>query len=134
MPFGTIVDSNVLLDLFTDDPWSDWSAARLAAAFDAGPVVINPLIYAEISVGFDRIEDLDDVLPIRIEREDLPWDAAFLAARCFLRYRRDGGARRSPLPDFYIAAHAATTGRTLLTRDPPRYLRLLPSLTVISPG
>lgn len=135
MSFGTIVDSNVLLDVFTDDEfWGDWSSVHLASAFDAGPVLINPLIYAELSVGFDRIEDLDDALPDRIEREDLPWDAAFLAARCFLQYRRDGGARRSPLPDFYIAAHAATTGRAFLTRDRPSHLDLLPSLRVISPA
>lgn len=135
MSFGTIVDSNVLLDLFTNDKlWADWSASNLAIALDAGPVLINPLIYAELSVGFDRIEDLDDALPERIEREDLPWDAAFLAARCFLQYRRLGGTRNSPLPDFYIAAHAATTGRALLTRDRPRHLDLLPSLRVISPS
>ena len=135
MSFGTIVDSNVLLDLFTDDQlWGDWSAAHLAGAFDAGPVLINPLIYAELSVGFDRIEDLDDALPDRIEREDLPWDAAFLAGRCFLQYRGCRGTRRSPLPDFYIAAHAATTGRALLTRDPPRHVELLPALRVIAPS
>lgn len=134
MSFGTIVDSNVLLDVFTDDTsWGDWSAVHLASAFDAGPVLINPLIYAEVSLGFARIEDLDDALPDRIEREDLPWEAAFLAARCFLQYRRDGGTRRSPLPDFSIAAPAATTGRALLTRDRPRHLDVLPSLTVVSP-
>ena len=134
MALGTLVDSNVLLDVFTDDPrWGRWSAAHLADAFDAGPVAINPLIFAELSIGFDRIEDLDTALPGSIEREDLPWEAAFLAGRCFLQYRRHGGARRSPLPDFYIAAHAATSGRALLTRDRPRYLHLLPTLDVISP-
>lgn len=134
MSTGTLVDTNVLLDVFTEDPrWGDWSAKNLAAALDAGPVVINPLIFAELSVGFERVEDLDDALPRQIERESLPWDAAFLAGRCFLRYRRAGGLRRSPLPDFYIAAHAATTGRALLTRDRPRHLELLPSLEVISP-
>jgi predicted nucleic acid-binding protein len=134
MPHGTIVDSNVLLDLFTDDPvWAAWSASRLAEAFDAGPVLINPLVYAELSVGFARIEDLDDALPDRIHREDLPWDAAFLAGRCFLQYRRNGGARTSPLPDFFIAAHAAISGRSLLTRDRPRYVDQLPTLTVIAP-
>lgn len=134
MTFGTIVDSNVLLDLFTDDAqWGDWSAEHLADAFDLGPVIINPLIYAELSVGFDRIEDLEAALPEQIEREDLPWDAAFLAGRCFVEYRRRGGARRSPLPDFYIASHAASTGRALLTRDHPRHLDVLPSLTVIAP-
>lgn len=135
MAIGTVVDSNVLLDVFTDDPrWADWSAEHLARAFDAGPVVINPLVFAEVSVGFEAIEDLDDALPDRIDREDLPWEAAFLAGRCFLQYRRRGGARRSPLPDFYIAAHAAITGRRLLTRDRPGHLDLFPTLDVISPG
>ncbi len=135
MAFGTIVDSNVLLDLFTDDQsWSDWSAGHLASAFDQGPVIINPLIYAELSVGFGRIEDLEEALPDRIEREALPWDAAFLAGRCFLQYRRRGGSRRSPLPDFYIAAHAISTGRVLLTRDRRRHLELLPTLRVIAPS
>lgn len=128
------MDSNVLLDVLTDDAaWADWSAAQLARAFDVGPVVINPLVYAELSVGFPRIEDLDEALPALLDREDLPWEAAFLAGRCFLQYRRGGGARHSPLPDFYIAAHAAVTGRALLTRDRPRYLDVLPTLTVISP-
>ena len=134
MAFGTLVDSSVLLDLFTDDPlWAQWSADHLARAFDAGPVAINPLIFAELSLGFERIEDLEEALPGRIEREDLPWEAAFLAGRCFLQYRRRGGTRRSPLPDLYIAAHAATTGRALLTRDRPCHLDLLPTLEVISP-
>lgn len=135
MSLGTIVDSNVLLDVFTDDErWGDWSATHLARAFDEGSVIINPVIYAELSVGFDRIEDLDAALPKRVEREDLPWEAAFLAGRCFLAYRRGGGARRSPLPDFYVAAHAAITGRALLTRDRPRHTQLLPGLRVIAPG
>lgn len=134
MPHGTLVDSNVLLDILTDDPqWAAWSAEHLAAAFDAGPVVINPLIYAELSVGFERIEDLDDALPDRVEREDLPWDAAFLAGRCFLRYRRGGGTKQAPLPDFSIAAHAAVTDRALPTRDRPRHTDLLPRLRVIAP-
>jgi predicted nucleic acid-binding protein len=84
-------------------------------------------------VGFDRIEDLEEALPDRIEREDLPWEAAFLAGRCFLQDRRRGGTRRAPLPDFYIAAHAATTGRVLLTRGRPRHLDFLPMLKVIAP-
>lgn len=135
MSLGTIVDSNVLLDLFTDDQrWGEWSATHLAQAFDEGPVLINSLIYAELSVGFERIEVLDDALPERIDREDLPWEAAFLAGRCFAKYRRLGGVRRAPLPDFYIAAHAAVTGRTLLTRDRPRYRELLPSLRLITPA
>jgi predicted nucleic acid-binding protein len=131
---GVLVDSNVLLDLFTDDPvWAPWSEARLAAAFDAGQVVINPIVYAEISIAFARIETLEATLPEQLGREDLPWEAAFLAGKCFVDYRRRGGARRSPLPDFYIGAHAATTGRALLTRDANRYRTLLPTLTLISP-
>lgn len=131
---GVLVDSNVLLDLFTDDAaWAAWSEARLAEAFDAGQVVINPIVYAEISVAFERIETLEDALPEQLGREDLPWDAAFLAAKCFVDYRRRGGTKRSPLPDFYIGAHAAVTGRTLLTRDASRYRTQLPTLALISP-
>jgi predicted nucleic acid-binding protein len=131
---GVLVDSNVLLDLFTDDPvWGSWSEARLAEAFDAGQVVIDPIVYAEISVAFERIETLDSVLPDQVGREALPWEAAFLAGKCFLEYRRRGGAKRSPLPDFYIGAHAAVTGRTLLTRDASRYATLLPGLRLITP-
>ena len=131
---GVLVDSNVLLDLFTDDPrWAPWSEARLAEAFDAGRVVINPIVYAEISVAFDRIETLDAALPDELDREDLPWEAAFLAGKCFVEYRRRGGAKRSPLPDFYIGAHAAVTGRALLTRDAGRYRSLLPRLALITP-
>jgi hypothetical protein len=131
---GVLVDSNVLLDLFTNDPaWGDWSEARLAEAFDTGPVVINPIVYAEISVAFERIETLEKALPEQLGREDLPWAAAFLAGKCFVDYRRRGGAKRSPLPDFYIGAHAAITGRALLTRDAGRYRTLMPRLQLISP-
>jgi predicted nucleic acid-binding protein len=131
---GTLVDSNVLLDLFTEDPaWLEWSRDALAGAIDAGPVVINPIVYAEISVRFERIEELEDALLPLIQREELPWAAAFLAGKCFLDYRRRGGSKRSPLPDFYIGAHAAVTGRALLTRDPTRYRSVLPSLDLICP-
>ena len=131
---GVLVDSNVLLDLFTDDPvWASWSEVRLAEAFDGGQVVINPIVYAEISVAFDRIETLNLALPDELAREALPCDAAFLAGKCFVDYRRRGGAKRSPLPDLYIGAHAAVTGRALLTRDAGRYRNLLPGLTLIAP-
>jgi predicted nucleic acid-binding protein len=111
-PTGVLVDSNVLLDLFTDDPvWATWSEARLAEAFDAGQAVINPIVYAEISVAFERIETLEATLPPQLGREDLPWEAAFLAGKCFVEYRRHGGRRRSPLPDLYIGAHAAAAAR-----------------------
>jgi predicted nucleic acid-binding protein len=132
---GVVVDSNVLLDLLTDDPaWAPWSQVHLAQALDDGQVVINPIIYAEISIAFDRIEDLEAALPGQIGREALPWEAAFLAGKCFVEYRRRGGAKRSPMPDFYIGAHAAVTGRALLTRDAGRYRSLLPGLTLITPG
>jgi predicted nucleic acid-binding protein len=133
-PAGTLLDSNVLLDLFTEDPaWADWSEARVAEAFDNGPAIINPIIYAEVSIRFDRIEELERALPVEIEREALPWEAGFLAGKCFVDYRRRGGPKRSPLPDFYIGAHAAVTGRALLTRDPTRYRSVLPRLTLICP-
>lgn len=132
---GTLVDSNVLLDVFTEDPeWSDWSAAMLAKAADQGALAINPIIYAEVSARFERIEDLDDALPATYcRRLPLPWEAAFLAGQCFVLYRRRGGARRSPMPDFYIGAHAALAGLTLLTRDASRYKAYFPSLRIVAP-
>lgn len=131
---GVLVDSNVLLDLFTEDPaWAAWSDAHLGEAFDAGKVVINPIVYAEISVAFERIETLEAILPERLGREDLPWEAAFLAGKCFLEYRRRGGTRRSPLPDFYIGAHAAVAGYRLFTRDAARYRTYFPKLDLITP-
>ena len=131
----TLVDANVLLDVLTDDPtWAAWSAARLSEALDAGNVVINPIVYAEVSVGFDRIEDLDDALPAsHFEREALPWPAGFLAAKAFVSYRRRGGSRTTPLPDFYIGAHAAVAGYRLLTRDRSRYATYFPAVELIAP-
>jgi predicted nucleic acid-binding protein len=132
---ATLVDSNVILDVVTEDEdWVDWSAAMLGRAADRERLVINPLIYAEVAVRFDSIESLDAVLPSDYYvREPLPWEAAFLAARAFLLYRRRGGARRAPLPDFYIGAHAAIAGHTLLTRDPRRYKTYFPKLRIIAP-
>ena len=132
---GTLVDSNVLLDILTEDPdWLEWSASALAAAAETGPLYINPVVYAEVSAGFDRIEDLDDALPIDYYRRvALPWEAGFLAGHAYLKYRRRRGVRRSPMPDFYIGAHAAVAGFTLLTRDPKRYRTYFPTVTLISP-
>lgn len=129
------MDSNVLLDVFTEDPrWFDWSAEALMEAAST-TLVINPIIYAEASVRFDRIEDLEDALPAdRFVREELPWPAAFLAGKAFIAYRRHGGARRSPLPDFYIGAHAAVRGYSLLTRDPKRYAANFPTVDLIAPN
>ena len=131
---ATLVDSNVILDVITEDAeWLDWSASRISNCAQRGRLVINPLIYAEVSCGYERIEDLDDALPPEFfMREPLPWTAAFLAAKAF-GYRRRGGARRTPLPDFYIGAHAALAGHTLLTRDPRRYRSYFLKLWIIAP-
>ena len=130
-----LVDADVLLDFLTEDSeWQDWSASMLADAAQNGQVAINPVIYAEVSVGFDTIEKVEDALPRDyFIRAPLPWDAAFLAAKAFERYRRRGGTKRSPLPDFFIGAHAAVAGMTLLTRDARRYRTCFPKLRIISP-
>jgi predicted nucleic acid-binding protein len=131
----TLVDSSVILDIATEDPvWTEWSADALAQARDDGALVINPIVYAEVSTGFDRIEDLDDAVPVDdFEREALPYDAGFVAGKAFLAYRRRGGQKRSPLPDFYIGAHAAIRGYRLLTRDVARYRTYFPTVTLIAP-
>lgn len=131
---ATLVDTNVLLDVLTNDPvWTVWSAGRLADASDRGLLAINPIIYAELAVGFSSIEDLDGLLGDDFERLSLPWEAGFLAGQCFKRHRRLGGNRRSPLPDFYIGAHAMVGGLTLLTRDAARYRAYFPKLSLVSP-
>jgi predicted nucleic acid-binding protein len=125
----------VILDVVTEDPqWGEWSSSMLARCAESGMLVINPIIYAEVSVGFNRIEELDEALPAdSFRRDPLPWEAAFLAGKCFLAYRRKGGSRRSPLPDFYIGAHAAVKELVLLTRDPRRYRTYFPRLSLIAP-
>lgn len=130
-----LVDSNILIDITTNDPeWAGWSASALEHAGQGARLVINPLIYAEISVAHSRIEALEVLLPEDVfHREHLPWPAGFLAGKAFLAYRRRGGARRSPLPDFYIGAHASIRGYRLLTRDQGRYQTYFPRLEVISP-
>ena len=132
---GVLVDSNVLLDVLTEDPnWFAWSSDALARCADESELVINPIVYAEVSIGFDRIEDVESALPQdTFMRSPLPWDAAFLAGKCFLTYRRRGGEKRSPLPDFHIGAHAAVSGLALLTRDPARYRTYVPKLRLVSP-
>lgn len=128
-----LVDSNVLLDIFTEDEqWFRWSSEKIAAHGEGDILAINPIIYAEVSLQFSAIEDLDDALA-DFARLALPWEAGFLAGRCFLQYRQRGGSRRSPLPDFYIGAHASISGLALLTRDPERYRTYFPRLVIISP-
>jgi predicted nucleic acid-binding protein len=129
------VDSSVLLDVLTSDPaWSLWSSRALAEASDLGRLVINQIVYAEISTSFDKIEDLDDAVSADdFDRESLPYDAGFLAGKAFLAYRKRGGERPSPLPDFYIGAHAAIRGYRLLTRDVARYRTYFPTVELVAP-
>ena len=131
----TLVDTNVLLDLATDDPnWADWSIAQLEAASLQGPLLINDVIYAELAVRYDRIEDLDAfVHEAGVEIGTLPRAALFLAGKVFTEYRRLGGSRTGVLPDFFIGAHAAVSQMPLLTRDVGRYRTYFPSLTLIIP-
>jgi predicted nucleic acid-binding protein len=133
---ATLVDSCVLLDVITgDEQWADWSAGKVAAAMDTGRVVINPLIYAEVSVGYQTVEELEELLPAGdYEREPLPYLAGFAAGKAFVRYRRAGGDKRSPMPDLYIGAHAAIAGYRLLTRDARRYRTYFPAIDIIAPS
>lgn len=133
---GTLVDSNVLIDVLSGDPaWGDWSTQALGTAGFEGPLVINPVIYAEVSHRYSRKEVLDRELPAEVFiRENVPWVAAFLAGKAYLDYRRRGGSRLSPLPDFFIGAHAAVTGLRLLTRDASRYRTYFPTVELIAPA
>jgi predicted nucleic acid-binding protein len=130
-----LVDSNVILDVLTEDPqWFEWSAQMLTHHNNQGDLVINPIIYAEISMGFSQPEEVEAALPEEFfRRAPLPYAAAFLAGKNFLEYRRRGGERRSPLPDFYIGAHAAVTNIPLLTRDVDRYRTYFPTVQLITP-
>jgi predicted nucleic acid-binding protein len=132
---ATFVDTNVLLDLVTDDPsWFDWSVARLDAAATQGHLAINDVVYAELSVRFRTIEEIDRFLVgARLQIYPTPRAALFLAGRAFQRYRARGGSRTSPPPDFLIGAQAAVMGIPLLTRDAQRYRTYFPTLALISP-
>lgn len=136
MALGTLIDANVLLDVLTEDAvWLSWSRESLAVAAEAGPLIINPIIYAEVSIRFTRIEDLDDALPPQdYRRAAVPWEAAFLAGKAFLDYRRNSGVRASTLPDFFIGAHAAVEELALLTRDASRYRTYFPTVRLITPN
>ena len=131
----TLVDSCVLIDVLADDPdWADWSLNKLDLLGQQAPLVINPIILAEISPRFDRAADLDaalQMLPIR--REALPWDAAYLAGQAFKIYRTAKGSKRSPMPDFYIGAHALVGNMRLLTRDAARFQTYFPKLNIVCP-
>src|SRR3982751_1980479 len=132
---GTLVDSNVLIDVLSQDAnWAAWSSEALAQFASEGPLVINGIIYAEVSQRYSRKELLDHELPEDVFiREHLPWSAAFLAGKAYLGYRRRRGQRRSPLPDFFIGAHAAVADLRLLTRDSARYRTYFPRLDIVAP-
>jgi hypothetical protein len=132
---GYLIDSNVLIDIISRDPaWFEWSMAAIGSAARSSAVYINPPIYAEVSTQFSSIEKLDRVLPGSVlRRARLPYGAAFLAAKAFVAYRRGGGSLRSPMPDFYIGAHAVVQNLTLVTRDVQRYRNYFPTLRLISP-
>ena len=130
-----LVDSNILLDVMTEDAsWFAWSARTLEHAANDARLVINPVIYAEVSIRYSRIEELEAALPKNMfDREAIPYEAAFLAGKCFLIYRGRGGTKRSPLPDFFIGAHAAVAGYRLMTRNSLRYRTYFPKLSLIAP-
>lgn len=130
-----LVDSCVILDIVTDDPvWGEWSDGAVRTLANETELVVNALIYAEVAAGLDTIEAVEVAIPIDGYRRDaLPYEAAFLAAKAFVEYRRRGGARRSPLPDFYIGAHAAISGFRLLTRDAARFRSYFPTVEIIAP-
>ena len=131
---ATIVDSSVLLDIFTEDSqWLEWSQARLTEAAQRGALILNSVIVAEVSPRFPRVEELRSTLEPLTVVEEIPFEASFLAGRAHLQYRRSGGERTAVLPDFLIGAHAAVTDRTLLTRDPRRVATYIPGAKLIAP-
>lgn len=128
---SVLVDTNVLIDVILGT--SAWSAAELQQAANRARVLINAVIYAEVSLTYDRIELVDQALSGVVEREDIPYEAAFVAGKAFRQYRRGGGVRHSPLPDFFIGAHAVVRDYELLTRDPARYRTYFPTVALIAP-
>jgi predicted nucleic acid-binding protein len=133
--FRYLIDTNVIIDAADpDSEWYAWSAAQLMWATDNGQAYINPIIYAELSGYADSEAQIESILSdMLLERADLPWKAAFLAGRAFVAYRRNGGIRSAPLPDFYIGAHAQVAGLALLTRDAKRYRSYFPEVRLIAP-
>ncbi len=132
---GVLVDSNVLLDVMTEDlQWFDWSSHALARCAEASILVINPVVYAEVSTRFATIEDLEYVLSRSMfERRDISWGAAILAGKCFVKYRRAGGGKKVPLPDLFIGAHAAVEKLDLLTHDDATYRSYFPTVRLVVP-
>jgi len=132
---GILVDSNIILDVFLDDPnWAEWSESKLEKFSLITKLYINPVIYSEVSVGFKRIEELESALTgSSFQMLEIPKEALFLAGKIFLKYRKNRGTKRSPLPDFFIGAQAAVFEMDLLTRDVPRYRTYFPTVRLINP-
>lgn len=130
-----LVDSNVLLDILLDDPeWASWSQSQLDLWARRGPLLVNPMVYAELAAGFDSVRALDDTLDeAGLEFEEIPRDALFLAAKAHVLYRRRGGRRKGVLADFFVGAHAAVRRLPLLTRDVRRYMSYFPTVTLVGP-
>lgn len=132
---GLLFDTNVLLDIATADAeWLRWSEAQLRLAASLGPILINPIVYAELAPAFASQRELDDWLdPVLFLRLPLPYAAGWIASQAFLKYRHSGGTKHSPLPDFYIGAHAECDGLTLVTRDASRYRTYFPNVSLLTP-
>lgn len=131
----TLVDTNVLLDIADEgSAWWDWSSRNFEEAASGGEIVLNQIVYSELASGFATREAMDAVVAAaRLRRDEIPWDAAYLAGTVFITYRRRGGSRASPLPDFFIGAHAAVRGYRLLTRDRGYYRSYFPTIDIVSP-
>lgn len=132
---ATLIDTNVLIDIAVRDPnWAAWSRTKVAEAYQRGRLIVNQIVYAEFSVRYKTVDDVDVILPEdEFRREHLPFLAAFAASRAFLRYKQQGGQREKILPDFLIGAHAAVRGYPILTRDPAGYRAYFPTVDVIAP-
>ena len=132
---GLLVDSNIILDIFLDDPiWAEWSESALSEYSIHTPLYINPIIYTEISIGFNKIEELETALfKSGLQMLEIPKEALFLAGKAFIKYRRRQGVKKSPLPDFFIGAQAAVLDIELITRDKKRYNTYFPTVRIISP-
>ena len=130
-----LVDTNVLVDVLEDDPvWADWSTRQLRAQAQVHELVINPVIYSELSLAFESVAALDDAIEnLALAYQELPRPALFLAGRAFVKYRREGGTKSNVLPDFFIGAHAAVLGCGILTRDSRRYRTYFPSVPLVDP-
>ncbi|MDO9529727.1 MAG: type II toxin-antitoxin system VapC family toxin [Syntrophales bacterium] len=132
---GVLVDSNIVLDVFLNDPkWADWSESKLDEYDQLGILYINSIVYSEISIGFERIEDLEfAIVKAGLQMLEIPKEALFLAGKIYLKYKKRKGTKRTPLPDFYIGAQAAVQNLDLITRDVSRYQSYFPTVKLITP-